>query len=203
MREEGSFSRDNTNSPIDTRGGSFIAGLSRYKRGSSGRHLTVGGFFEDGNGSCDTFNALSTGIVRGDGDTQHDGGGVLGRIDFTQGGHWYADGSVRAGGLHKDDGTFDLRSMPGHKATQATYASDSAYLGTHFGIGKRMSIGNSGSLDLYGQDFWTHQQGDRVTLPTREEVDFADVNSHRLRFGGRLSGVARRTLCPYIGAAWE
>jgi len=83
------------------------------------------------------------------------------------------------------------------------YDSDSTYLGTHFGIGKLMRVGNNCSLDLFGKYFYTYQQGNNETLTTGEEIRFDDVNSHRLRFGTRLSGGVRNTLSPYIGAAWE
>ena len=37
----------------------LIAGLSRHAKLSHGRCLTVGGFFDYGNGSYDTFNSFS------------------------------------------------------------------------------------------------------------------------------------------------
>jgi outer membrane autotransporter protein len=57
-------------------------------------------------------------------------------------------------------------------------------------------------MDLYGKYFWTHQQGDSITLSSGDPVKFDGVDSHRLRLGGRLSGTAN-WLNPYIGAALE
>ena len=51
--------------------------------------------------------------------------------------------------------------------------------------------------------FHRQEQGNTVTLSTGDVVDFADVNSHRLRFGGRFTGGANKTFKPYVGAAWE
>jgi outer membrane autotransporter protein len=59
------------------------------------------------------------------------------------------------------------------------------------------------SLDVYGKYFWTHQDGTSVRLSTGDPVDFEAVNSHRARFGGRLSYAVNEFVSPYIGAAFE
>jgi outer membrane autotransporter protein len=59
------------------------------------------------------------------------------------------------------------------------------------------------SLDFYGKYFWTRQEGDSVTLSSGDPVAFADVDSQRLRLGGRLAYAANEYVSPYMGVAWE
>lgn len=123
-------------------------------------------------------------------------------MDFAPAGpgHFYAEASGRAGSLHNDYGNADLRDAFGH---QASYDGNSAYYGLHAGLGYVWDITDNTSLDLYGKYLWTHQEGDHLTLSTGERLRFDDVDSSRLRLGGRLSCSVNEYLRPYIGAAWE
>lgn len=40
-------------------------------------------------------------------------------------------------------------------------------------------------------------------LSTGEHLSFDDINSSRLRFGGRFAYILNEHVAPYIGAAWE
>ena len=42
-----------------------------------------------------------------------------------------------------------------------------------------------------------------MDLSTGERLRFNDINSNRLRFGGRFAYTVNEYLRPYIGAAWE
>ena len=121
--------------------------------------LTLGAFFEYGNGSYDTYNSF------GNAASVH--GGVLARMDFAPAGpgHVYAEASGRVGKTHND------------------YDSASPYYGLHGGVGYVWSIDETTSLDLYGKYFWTRQEGDGVKLSTGESLRFDDVDSSRVRFG--------------------
>jgi outer membrane autotransporter protein len=165
--------------------------------------MVLGAFFEYGNGSYDTYNSFSTSAsIHGDGDVYYLGGGLLGRMDFinTGPGHFYAEASGRAGSIHNEYGSSDLRDTFGRKAE---YDSSSAYYGLHMGTGYVWNINDIASLDLYGKYFWTRQEGDSVRISTGDPVKFEDVDSSRLRLGGRLAYVANEHVSPYIGAAWE
>jgi autotransporter-associated beta strand protein len=197
----GGSQRYNTGSHVDMASLSLLAGLSFGADLPAGR-LTLGAFFEYGNGSYDTHNSFGAGAVNGDGDIYHTGGGILGRMDFanTGPGRVYAEASGRAGGVHNEYDNSDLRDVHGRKAG---YDSSSAYYGAHLGLGYLWNVTEAASLDLYGKYFWTRQEGDTVRLTTDDRVKFDDTDSHRLRLGGRFAFAANEHISPYIGAAWE
>jgi outer membrane autotransporter protein len=194
--------RYNTGSHVDMHSVSLLAGLSKGFDLTPG-HLTLGAFFEYGNGSYDTHNSFSNAAsVKGDGDMYYIGGGILGRMDFvnTGPGHFYAEASGRAGGVHNEYDSSDLRDAFGRKAS---YDSSSAYYGLHLGAGYVWNITDKASLDLYGKYFWTRQEGDSVRLSTGDPVSFKNVDSQRLRFGSRFAYTVNEYISPYVGAAYE
>jgi outer membrane autotransporter protein len=71
------------------------------------------------------------------------------------------------------------------------------------GTGYVWNITEAASLDLYGKYFWTRQEGDSLRLSTGDPVEFEDVDSSRLRLGGRFAYVVNEYVSPYIGAAYE
>ncbi len=198
----GGSMRFNSGSHVDMDSVSLVAGLSWGKDFTPGR-MTAGGFFEFGTGSYDTYNSFSNAAtVYGKGDTYYWGGGVLGRMDFTNSGpgHFYAEGSLRAGKLYNEYKSDDLRDSLGRSAS---YDSDSIYYGLHFGSGYAWSITEAASLDFYAKYFWTHEEGDSVTLSTGDRVSFKDTDSHRLRGGARFTCAVNEHIAPYAGAAYE
>jgi autotransporter-associated beta strand protein len=194
--------RYNSGSHVDMSSLSLLAGLSFGANLTPG-WLTLGAFFEYGNGSYDTYNSFSNAAsVQGDGNISHTGGGLLGRMDFvdTGPGHIYAEASFRAGNVQNSYSSSDLRDSQGRKAK---YDSQSAYHGFHLGAGYVWNITDKASLDLYGKYLWTRQGGDSVKLSTGDPVDFDDTCSSRLRFGSRFAYTVNEYVSPYIGAAWE
>ena len=199
----GGWSRYNSGSHVDISGFSLLTGLSFGTAFSPGR-LTLGAFFEYGNGSYDTYNSFGNAAdVNGDGNIHHIGGGVLGRMDFvnTGPGHIYMETSLRAGHIHNEYGSSDLRDF--FTGRSANYDAGSAYYGLHFGTGYLWNINKQASLDTYAKYFWTRQDGDTVTLSTGDRVAFRAVDSHRLRMGSRFSYAVNECVSPYIGAAWD
>ncbi len=197
----GASMRYNTGSHVDMTSLSLLTGLARGLDLTPGR-LTVGAFFEYGNGSYDTHNAFNNGSVKGDGDAYYLGGGILARLDFlnTGPGRFHAEASARAGKTHNEYDSSDLRDAQGRKAE---YDSDTPYYGLHVGAGYLWEINDQTSLDLYGTYFWTRQEGDNLTLSTGEHLRFDDADSSRLRFGGRFAYAVNEHVAPYVGAAWE
>jgi hypothetical protein len=127
----GGWSRYNSGSHADMSSFSLLAGLSRGQDFTPGR-LTLGAFAEYGNGAYDTYNSFSNAAsVHGDGNVRHIGGGLLGRMDFsnTGPGNFYAQASIRAGGVHNEYRSSDLRDPMGRAAG---YDSSSAYYGLHW-----------------------------------------------------------------------
>lgn len=194
--------RYDTGSHVDMESISMLAGLSVAKDLPAG-NLMGGAFFEYGNGSYDTRNSFSnTASVKGDGDTDYMGFGFLTRMTFNESGpgNVYLEASARAGKLHNDYNSSDLRDGSGRKAD---YESSSAYYGIHFGGGYNWNITEQSSLDLHAKYFWTKQDGDNFKLSTGEYIEFDSVNSHRLRVGTRFTQVFNAYISPYGGVAWE
>ncbi|MDR1125906.1 MAG: hypothetical protein LBM64_07590, partial [Deltaproteobacteria bacterium] len=115
----GGRSRYDTGSHVDMASVSLLTGLSWGADLTPGR-LTLGAFFEYGNGSYDTYNSFSNAAsVHGDGDMYHTGGGILGRLDFVPAGilggpgRFYAEASGRAGRVHNEYNSSDLRDAAG------------------------------------------------------------------------------------------
>ena len=187
-----------TGSHVDMSSVSLLAGLAWGNDFAPGR-LTLGAFFEYGNGSYDTYNSFSNAAsVKGKGDMYNLGGGILGRFDANCGG--YVESSFRAGGLHNEYKNGDLRDAMGRKAQ---YDSDSAYYGIHVGSGYIWNIMEKASLDLYTKYFWTRVGGDSVKLSTGDSVKFKDTDSHRLRGGARFAYAVNEFVSPYVGLAYE
>lgn len=196
----GSKSRYQSGSHINVEGFSALAGLAWGHDLTPGR-LTVGAFFETGWGSYNTHNSFNNApSVKGDGDTEYYGGGVLGRFDFAGSvlGSFYTEASTRMGSVSNDFSSHDL-GMGGPKAT---YDADSLYYSLHGGLGYIFNITKNIQLDTYGKFFWTHQDGDSVHI-FGDRLKFDDADSLRARLGGRLSLELLPGFTPYGGAAYE
>jgi outer membrane autotransporter protein len=202
----GSFSggsiRFNSGSHVDMNSFSLVAGLS-YGVNLTPGHLTLGAFFEYGNGSYDTYNSFTNAAsIHGDGNIYHIGGGILVRMDFNNSGlgHIYTEASFRSGEIHNEYNSSDLRDPFGRIAE---YDSSSAYYSFHLGTGYVFNITEAASLDLSLKYLWTQQKGDSVRLSTGDQVTFEDVISSRLRLGGRFNYAINEYFSPYIGLAYE
>jgi len=205
----GGWSQYNVGTDINLSSLSAIGGISRCLRWDSCR-LTSGLFLEYGNGSYDSTRSFyDAAPVKSNGTLDHIGGGVLWRWDFGSGfdnhfsndfalSRFYIDGSFRMGNLHNKFSS-DLCDSLG---TAAGFNATSMYYGAHIGGGRTWQFTNNG-FDLYAKYFWSQIRGDSVLLTTGELVDFENVNSRRLRFGGRYNFGVNSRLTPYLGAALE
>jgi outer membrane autotransporter protein len=181
---------------VDMSSLSFLAGLSRGNDLNFGR-LTFGAFLEYGLGFYDSLDSVGS-----EGDLKHVGGGLLGRMDFnkTGAGHFYSEGSLRAGRMRNEFKSGNLGDVIGNSAD---YDASGAYYGLHLGAGFVWNLSDRAALDTYAKYYWTRQAGDSVTLATGDPVNFEAVNSHRARLGGRFSYAVDNIIRPYIGAAYE
>ncbi|MDR1035785.1 MAG: hypothetical protein LBT40_04235 [Deltaproteobacteria bacterium] len=189
-------SRYDTGSHVDVKGLSLILGGAYGADVSFGR-FTFGAFFEFGDGTYDTYNDFAGyGRVRGAGDTEYVGGGILARADFakSESGTTYVEASGRAGRVSVDFMSDNLPST--HR-----YDLDSTYYGFHMGLGREFYFGSS-SLDLYGKWLFT-RQGDSDVIVSGRHVHFDDVSSHRLRAGLRLTTEITDMVKPFFGVAYE
>ena len=191
----GGWTRYETGSHVDSDSFSVLAGVALGSEIGPGR-LTLGLFLEYGFGSYDTFNSFpGAPSAEGEGDASHAGGGLLARLDFNDGGsgHFYLEGSGRIGSTRN---SYTFEGISGYKV-------NSRYFGFHAGVGRVFTLGGGASLDAYAKYFWTTQEGKDVTLTTGEPIKFDDVNSSRVRVGGRFSKALTDNVAPYVGLAWE
>jgi hypothetical protein len=198
----GGWSRYNTGSHVDVSGVSLLAGLAIGGDLPIGR-ITAGGFLEGGWGNYDSYNSFGGyGSVKGSGDTSYVGGGVFGRLDLnnTGPGHFYGELSGRMGAQYTDFSSGSLRDPVDSR--KANYNLEGAYYGLHTGLGYVWNINESASLDVSGKYFWTHQEGGSVRI-LDDPFKFDDVDSHRVRTGGRFAYAVNEHFSPYIGAAYE
>lgn len=188
----GNHSEYETGSHVNVNGWSGIVGIGK----TNANGLTVGAFFENGEGNYSTHNIFTADYIRGDGEACYNGGGLLVRKDNANG--VYAEASLRAGNLQNE-----LRNAVRNGQDLTGYDVDTFYYGAHIGIGKVIPRGADGdSLDVYGKFIYTHHDGETFDVggtPTK----FDSVESERLRVGFRLNEVQTNKLSMYYGAAWE
>ena len=188
----GNASEYATGSNVKVNGFSGIVGVGK----TNDYGLTVGAFFENGEGNYRTYNSLNGEIMRGDGEANYNGGGLLIRKDNANG--VYTEASLRAGNLQNE-----LRNAVQGSEGLAGYDIDTFYYGAHLGIGKVISRGNDGdSIDVYGKFIYTHHDSEDFHIDG-DKFHFDSVDSERLRLGFRINEVQNNKLNMYYGAAWE
>lgn len=188
---EGSKYRYETGSHVDLRAFHLNGGFARGVKNEKGR-LLFGAVIEYGKGSYESYIPG----VHASGETSYVGGGILARQENDDG--VYYEGSFRAGNAKAD---YESRDLVG--ADRVSYDISSPYLAFHAGLGKVFSIGGGNTLDVYGRYSYHHQYGDDVTLQSGERYRFRDVDSHRLRVGGRLTHAFDERNKAYIHFAYE
>jgi autotransporter-associated beta strand protein len=180
--------RHKTGSHIDVDGAILIAGLSATRAVQAG-DLTLGAFFEHGEGDYSTHTSLGNGR----GEARYSGGGLLAHFKFneTPRGTPYAEATARFG-------LADLDFTAGADRSRSGYAS------AHVGLGYVLKLDDYSALNLYGRYFWNRHGSDTVRLTTGSDVKFEAVESRRTRLGLRWNSQnASRTGEFYFGAAWE
>ena len=188
----GNHSEYETGSHVNVNGWSGIVGIGK----TNANGLTVGAFFENGEGNYSTHNIFTNDYIRGDGEACYNGGGFLVRKDNANG--VYAEASLRAGNLQNE-----LRNAVRNGSELTGYDIDTFYYGAHVGIGKVIPRGNDGdSLDVYGKFIYTHHDGETFDIGGTA-TKFDSVESERLRLGFRINEVQTNKLSMYYGAAWE
>lgn len=191
----GSSMRAESGSYVDTRGFGLNIGFAREFSNSQGK-LLFGPIVEYGGGNYDSY--LDNG-THGDGGAHYFGLGVMAR-QVNHGGFYY-EGSLRGGRVTSDyKGDLD-------RAGRVDYDSASNYFAAHLGVGKAFDMGNNNTLDGYFKYFFSHQAGDTTTIHIAgmddETGDFDAVDSHRIRFGARLTHKINDKNKLYGGLAYQ
>lgn len=199
---QGGTTKYNTGSYLDLNSVSLLAGLALGTDVGPGI-LTTGAFFEYGYGTYNTYNSFDNApSVKGDGNSDSVGGGVILRLEFAKvgPGKIYAEGMGRIGSLNNKYNSSDLRNAAG---VAASYKSTSIYYGANAGMGYLWDISKIFSLDVYAKYFWARLNRSDLTLSTGEALRFGEIDSHNLRIGGRFGYVPHRIVTLYAGAAFE
>ena len=198
-------SRFETGSHVNVSGLNLIAGIALGQQTDIGK-LLIGPFFEAGFGSYNTYNSFDNAAsVNGEGRTNFLGAGLLARFDFADIalGHPYLEASFRFGHAFNTYNNEDLTDAAGNSVD---YDTDAPYQSFHAGLGYIFNLTETDHIDLYGKYFWSHLGGSDVKV-LGDPIEFDDVNSSRLRFGGRYSHDFNTdkdySISPYIGVAYE
>ena len=167
-----------TGSEVDGRGFGLMAGAAGQHRIAAGQ-LTTGVFAEAGWSSFTSTNEVSGAAVNADGHSNYEGGGILARLDRTNG-SWY-EGSLHVGHMDSAYGSADVTDYTG---SATSYSVGSPYYSAHIGLGHVWQLGQKEQLDVYGKYLWSQLPARSVTV-AGDAVDFAAVSSNRLRLGAR------------------
>lgn len=201
----GGTSRYNSGSHTDVDGFSLITGLG-WRAPMAQDSLLFGAFFEAGWGNYNSRNSFNNAAsIKGSGDTEYYGGGILARYDLAGGflSGLYTEASLRAGHVSTDFSSNDLRDFSGRRAS---YDSGSAYYGAHAGLGYIWQLNEKATLDFSTKYLWTRQDSDSVAV-VGDPVRFKAANSQRWRNGARFSYAvdteSGTRFTPYIGAAYD
>jgi outer membrane autotransporter protein len=181
-----------TGSYVKMKSVSGLTGASFNKNG-----FTVGAFFEYGNGSYDTYNALDNVASENGGDADYVGGGLLAK--FQKGGA-YVEASARGGRLTNEFTAEDLIDVSGVKGN---YELKSNYYSAHLGVGYAFALSERSDLDVYVKGFYSNVAGDNVTAASGDELTFEDSTSVRARLGARWNKGFGAASQFYVGAAYE
>lgn len=183
-----------TGSHINTFGNSaMVGGATRL-----GHNIVLGGFAEGGYSHYHTTNTsgyFDGGEVKGSGNIEYYGGGVLVRYNDYCINCIYAEASARVG--YSQNEWYDRGN---NLDDDYDYKSGGVYVGTHVAVGYESDIAGVVGYDLYGKYYYNHQTGDDAF---DGELNFANTNSHRTRFGGRFDLRILQNIRPYVGMAWE
>ncbi|MDR3213851.1 MAG: hypothetical protein LBT71_08065 [Azoarcus sp.] len=200
----GGRQRLKSGSHIDVDGIRLITGANSAQEWASGRSV-LGAFFEYGEGHYTTHNSfVDAAPVKGKGDADYAGVGVLGRFDFTgsETGHSYLEGTLRTGRMETDFRSADMKDAWGRGVR---FKSKTSYYGASLGAGYVWQVSERANLTGYGKYLWTHEGSDSLHLSTGDPVEFSAVNSSRLRLGARYNRSIGegKTAIAYAGLAWE
>ena len=190
---QGGKYRYQTDSHVDSRGGSAILGIAREVSNKNGR-LLYGLAGEYGKGRYDSYCAN----LHGKGDSDYAGAALFVRQKDKEG--MYYEGSLRAGKTKAD---YSSRDFTGYAGTPVGYDTNSHYWGAHLGLGKIMSLRQNNELDVSLRYFYSHTGSDSARLSTGETYDFAAVSSHRVRLGAKLTHAFNAESKGYLGAYFE
>ncbi|MDR0996774.1 MAG: autotransporter outer membrane beta-barrel domain-containing protein, partial [Zoogloeaceae bacterium] len=142
----------------------------------------------------DTHNSFASGKNSNDGDAHFWGIGALAKMAYAN--NWYSEASIRFGHAKNE---FDGKDL----GTHTDYDAEGDFYSLHVGGGYVWQLNPSDSIDTYAKFFYTHQEGDSTTTDDGHRLKFDDVESQRLRIGGRYTHLIDASRNFYVGLAYE
>lgn len=197
---------------VDLNGFQMAAGVATGLEFEQGHKVTLGAFYEYGRATYDSHSRFSKyPAVYGNGDTDYNGGGIFGRMDFagtglgrvaelapTQADGLYLEASLRTGTSHLNFDS-ELKDAEGRRGA---YTNTSTYWGGHAGAGYVFNFDEQRALDVYGRYLWT-RLGSEMFYVGADKARLDASLSSRLQFGGRYSFAYNDQFKPYLGGAYE
>ncbi|MDR0340612.1 MAG: hypothetical protein LBH53_03600 [Puniceicoccales bacterium] len=180
---DGQKERIGSGSPIRLSGLSLVAGVIHTANGPLGP-MRFGEFLEYSHGETKTVNKVAAGgTIFGDGKVDALGVGGFFKMAFpTMGiGRPRVDGLLRLGELQNK---WKSKNLGGDGP--AKFSGTPSYQSIQFGVSYGANLWEKYSIDLYGRYFWTRLDERTLDFLDEEQATFQALNSHRLRFGGRL-----------------
>ena len=190
---QGGKYRYQTGSHVNIRGFGSMLGIAGEIENGNGK-LLYGLAGEYGKGNYDSYY----GNMHGEGDSDYVGATIFARQKNADG--MYYEGSFRAGRTKAD---YRSRDFTGYEGTAIDYDTRSNYFGAHLGLGKAVKLNGDNELNVSLRYFYSRTGSDSARLSTGETYRFSAVNSHRLRFGARLTHTFHEGNKGYVGAYYE
>ena len=188
--QSGSAVRIHSGSYVDAKGWNLNVGFARTNEMNDAK-LTYGPFVEYGRGTYDSY--LDDG-THGSGAMHYVGGGVMAKMMQDSG--LYVEGSLRAGRILRDyTGSGD--------AAELSYDDASTYYAAHIGVGQEWQLAGGDKIEGYAKYFYAHQAGNTTKLRSGADLEFGDVESHRLRVGARYTHAVGGGSELYAGLGYE
>ena len=188
--QSGSAVRIHSGSYVDAKGWNLNVGFARTNEMNDAK-LTYGPFVEYGRGTYDSY--LDDG-THGSGAMHYVGGGVMAKMMQDSG--LYVEGSLRAGRISRDyTGSGDAAAL--------SYDDASTYYAAHIGVGQEWQLAGGDKIEGYAKYFYAHQAGNTTKLRSGADLEFGDVESHRLRVGARYTHAVGGGSELYAGLGYE
>lgn len=171
-----------TDLDIDLDSTCMVLGSARYleEKERPGYRQLLAPFIEYGDSSYEEY---FTNNVKGNGKQTFYGIGYLARGEKPNGS--YQEGALRLGklkiGFSSDSMIADDRRIGTNLST------NSLYLGGHYSIGRKVEMKPGRTFDYYGRFLWGITGKTDTCLSTGDQYTFSQVNSYRLRLGGRYN----------------
>lgn len=183
---------------IDLSSTCMVLGTSRYleEKERPGYKQLLAPFIEYGDASYEEY---FTNNVKGDGKQTFYGIGYLARGEKPNGS--YQEGALRIGRLKID---FSSDSMiVDDRRIGTSLSTNSLYLGGHYSIGRKVEMKPGRTFDYYGRFLWGVTSKANTSLSTGDQYTFSQVNSYRLRIGGRYNYLEDNRATYYCELAGE